>query len=204
MKTTIEINKDIEVPKIVYDKWQDITNMIAKFVNVPVSLIMRADKSEIEVFVSSKTKGNPYKKGERAEYPGLYCETVLKTDNSLLVKNALKSMKWKNNPDIKLDMISYLGYPLKWPDGKKFGTLCVLDAKENSYNKEIKNLIQTFKELVEFHLDLIQKSHNHKINLSEIRKNVETYYNTAITRELEIIKLKKQIAKLKKNNKKKK
>ncbi len=39
------------------------------------------------------------------------------------------------NPDIKLGMISYLGFPVTWPDGQIFGTICVLDKKENSYSE---------------------------------------------------------------------
>jgi light-regulated signal transduction histidine kinase (bacteriophytochrome) len=35
------------------------------------------------------------------------------------------------NPDIKLGMVSYLGFPINFPDNQPFGTLCVLDNKEN-------------------------------------------------------------------------
>jgi PAS domain S-box-containing protein len=31
-------------------------------------------------------------------------------------------------------MISYLGFPVSWPDGKIFGTICVVDNKENHYS----------------------------------------------------------------------
>jgi hypothetical protein len=29
----------------------------------------------------------------------------------------------------------YLGFPVTWPDGQIFGTICVLDRKENSYSE---------------------------------------------------------------------
>lgn len=67
---------------------------------------------------------------------GPYCETVIKTKDKLLVPNVLKDEDWKKNPDIKLGMISYLGFPLLWPNDEIFGTICVLDSKENNYSKE--------------------------------------------------------------------
>ena len=60
---------------------------------------------------------------------GLYCETVMATRSPLHVPNALNDPDWKNNPDVELDVISYLGIPLIWPDGSVFGTICVLDGK---------------------------------------------------------------------------
>ena len=59
----------------------------------------------------------------------------MKTRQSLLVPDALRDEEWKSNPDIKLGMISYLGFPVTWPDGQVFGTICVLDRKENSYSE---------------------------------------------------------------------
>ena len=59
----------------------------------------------------------------------------MKTRQSLLVPDALRDEEWKSNPDIKLGMISYLGFPVTWPDGQIFGTICVLDRKENSYSE---------------------------------------------------------------------
>lgn len=86
---------------------------------------------------------------------GLYCETVIKTKGKLLVPDALKDEDWCENPDIKLGMISYLGFPLTWPDGECFGTICVLDLKENSYGNTYEELMLQFKELVDSHPGLI-------------------------------------------------
>jgi GAF domain-containing protein len=65
---------------------------------------------------------------------GLYCETVIRTKNRLLVPNATTDEEWRDNPDIKLGMISYLGYPIMLPTGDVFGTICVLDYRENHYS----------------------------------------------------------------------
>ena len=71
------------------------------------------------------------------------------------VPNAFSSEKWKNNPDIKLDMISYLGFPILFPDGKAFGTICVLDHKENAYSDTFESLMRNFREIIQTQLHLL-------------------------------------------------
>ena len=57
----------------------------------------------------------------------------MKMRQPLVVLDALADDNWKSNPDIKVGMISYLGFPVTWPDGEIFGTICVLDNKRNDY-----------------------------------------------------------------------
>ena len=126
----------IQVPFEIVQKWQEIVNIIAEIIHVPSALVMKVESPNIKVFVSSESNGNPYERDELAPLnTGLYCETVMKTRESLLVPDALRDEEWKSNPDIKLGMISYLGFPVTWPDGQIFGTICVLDRKENSYSE---------------------------------------------------------------------
>jgi len=71
------------------------------------------------------------------------------------VPNALADDNWKNNPDVRLNMISYLGYPISFPDGKLFGTICVLDNKDNSYNESYIELLAKMRDLVQSQLALV-------------------------------------------------
>jgi len=147
--------KNIEIPKKTLGKWQKIVNILAEIMNVPAALIMRVFPPEIEVLSASDTAKNPYEVGYRENLLGLYCEQVIQTNKKLLVADARVIERWKNNPDIKLGMVSYLGYPLKWPDGDMFGTICVLDSKKNEYSELFRKTMVQFKELIESHLELI-------------------------------------------------
>ena len=153
------MNKEvqIEVPTAILENWQEIVNILADMIPIPASLIMRLDDPNIEVFVSSNGKGNPYHPGDKEKVygSGLYCETVIKTKDKLLVPNALADANWKDNPDIKLGMISYLGFPILLPDGKPFGTICVLDNKQNQYSENVEKLMQNFRNLLQSHLESI-------------------------------------------------
>jgi GAF domain-containing protein len=118
-----------DVPEEIQARWQRIVDVMGRVVGVPAGLIMRVDSPQIEVFLSSATEGNPYQKGERADLnTGHYCETVMKQRAPLLVPDALKDPEWDHNPDIRLGMTFFLGYPVTWSDGEIFGTICVLDG----------------------------------------------------------------------------
>lgn len=148
---------EIEVSEKTLNRWQNIVDIIAELMRIPAALIMRLIQSDIEVFVSSNSKGNPYHPGDREHLigSGLYCETVISTKKKLLIPNALIDEKWKNNPDIKLNMISYLGFPIHLPNGKPFGTICVLDKKQNGYSDTYEALIKNFREIIQSQLELI-------------------------------------------------
>ena len=140
------------------EKWQELVDLAARIIGVPAGLIMRLLEQEIEVFKSSHTDNTPYEPGEKADLGfGLYCETVVGKRKELLVPNALADENWKDNPDVELNMISYYGVPIRWPDGEVFGTFCVLDDKENHYTEDQRALVSKFAELVERDLDILHK-----------------------------------------------
>src|SRR4030042_5419646 len=157
MSLQIEISK-IHIPDKMINEWQTIVNTLAEMIHVPSALIMKVEPPYIEVFRSSETNNNPYKVGDKEHLAGLYCEEVIKTRNELLVPNALKDENWNKNPNIKSGMISYLGFPISWPTREIFGTICVLDSKENRYGEVYKKLLFQSKELVDAHLDLIYQN----------------------------------------------
>jgi len=162
----------IRITDKILNSWQKIVDTMAGIINVPSALIMKVDHPYIEVFSSSISNNNPYKVGDREHLAGLYCEEVIKKKEKLLVPNALKDKKWDKNPDIKSGMIYYLGYPVLWPDGEVFGTICVLDSKENRYEKRYEDLMLRFKELAESHLSLLYNSLCDIKNLEDILDNL--------------------------------
>jgi GAF domain-containing protein len=153
------ISKEVkpEVPAGLMESWQEIADILAGIVKTPVALIMRFTDPDIEVLVSSHSDGNPYHPGDKEKLygSGLYCETVIKTKGKLHVPDALADSVWKDNPDVKLNMISYLGFPILLPDGKPFGTICVLDNQRNEYSKEIEKLMLKFRGLIEANLAIV-------------------------------------------------
>jgi len=144
---------DIEIPESFRESWQITVNMLAEIASIPAALIMRVHAHEIEVFTSSQSPSNIYHQGEKLPLGmGRYCETVMSTRQKLLVPNALKDPHWDHNPSICLGIISYVGLPLFWPHGEIFGTICILDTKENSYTQQTHHLLDRFRDSVQLGL----------------------------------------------------
>lgn len=148
---------DLEVPETVIQNWQEIVDILAEIGGIPAALIMRLRDPDIEVLVSSRSTGNPYQHGDREALwgSGLYCETVIQTKQRLIVPNALADDDWKKNPDVERRMISYLGFPILLPNQKPFGTICVLDNKDNSYTEKFQKLMSKFRDLVQADLEIV-------------------------------------------------
>jgi two-component system sensor histidine kinase/response regulator len=160
------------IPALILEMWQGIVDTMAKLIDVPAGLIMRITGDEIEVLVSSRTEGNPYHPGD-AEHlagSGLYCETVIDRKDQLLVPNALADLQWRNNPDIRLNMVSYLGFPILWPDARPFGTICVLDRKDNAYSEDYQRLIRQFRDIIEHHLTVIHADWQRQVSVARDRR----------------------------------
>jgi len=146
----------IDVDESIISKWQTLIDLAAGIIGIPTGLIMRVKDDDIEVFIFSRTDGNPYKVGDKEHLvgSGLYCEHVIRTRDSLHVPFAPEDPEWKDNPDIALNMNSYLGYPLIMPSGEVFGTICVLDKSERQFDDQTTRLMEQFRDLVESHLAL--------------------------------------------------
>jgi len=68
----------------------------------------------------------------------------------------MKNKIWeKNNSAIDDNMISYIGFPINWPDGEVFCTICVLDNKENYHSNDFSNLLHKIKKHLETDLQLL-------------------------------------------------
>jgi two-component system, sensor histidine kinase and response regulator len=145
------------VPENRLIEWQGFIDTLAEVIAVPAGLIMRIVDRDIEILVASHTAGNPHHPGERKSLvdSGLYGKTVLGDRAGLLVPDATADVHWRNDPDIKLGMISYLGFPILWPDGNPFGMICVQDRKANRYSEPQKRLMEQFRSLIEGHLGLL-------------------------------------------------
>jgi putative nucleotidyltransferase with HDIG domain len=134
----------------IIERWQGTIDLVAEIMKVPAALIKRVEQSEIVVFVASQSPGNAYKPGDKVSAnAGSYCETVISTRESLLVPDAAEDHRWTSTPDVKLGMISYLGYPLRWPGQNVFGTICVLDNKKNAHNELPQRLLLQIRDIIE-------------------------------------------------------
>ncbi len=137
-------------------KWQRVVDLIARLADVPSSLVMKTDAPVHSVFVANDGADSPYRGGQSFRlHEKLYCHGVLKCDGELVVEDATGDPHWHDNDDMEFGMSFYVGYPVKWPDGEVFGTICVLDRQRNQHALLFREGLQEFRRLIETDLALL-------------------------------------------------
>ncbi|ASB50085.1 GAF domain-containing sensor histidine kinase [Alkalitalea saponilacus] len=160
-----------KIVKVITNKWQALIDTAANICNVPSGLITQLKEEHLEVFLNSSNEDNPIKATDTFELGfGHYCEKVIGSQKELVIHNASQDPVWRNeDPEVKVEMISYLGVPLNWPDGEVFGTVCLLDNKENSFNSNFISLVRQLKQHIETDLKLLIANYELKAK----NKNIE-------------------------------
>jgi c-di-GMP phosphodiesterase len=146
------------IPETLIVDWQRIVDITARIADVPSSLVMRTEPPDHSVLVASNTNDNPYQVGMSFELNNkLYCYSVLQKRDELVVRNAHAESDWCDNQDLEHGMSFYIGYPLVWPDGTLFGTICVLDRRENQKAILHRDLLLEFCRLIKRDLALLSE-----------------------------------------------
>jgi PAS domain S-box-containing protein len=167
---------EIAIPPDVLQKWQRIVDLSANIMRVPSAVVTRLEPPHCTCYrtiVSSHSPGNPLPIEEIFSMDiGTFCETVIKNREPLLVSNALEDDQWKSAPEIQVGMVSYLGFPVLWPDGRVFGTICVLDDKTNRYSDLYQELLSHYRDVLQADLETLARLGNEleeqRAHLSEL------------------------------------
>jgi PAS domain S-box-containing protein len=152
---------ELAIPADVLRNWQRIVDLLANIMRVPSAVVTRMEPphfTEYRTVVSSNSKGNPFPVDETFSMSiGTFCETVIKNREPLLVANAAEDDHWKSAPELQVGMVSYLGFPVVWPDGRMFGTICVLDDKANRYSDTYQELLLHCRDVLEGDLQTLAR-----------------------------------------------
>ncbi len=160
---------------IEFEKWKAPVNLMAKLMKVSTVVVTRYDKPFIEVLVSSNMPGNPIQEGTRLKEDNIYCDTTVSRNKELHISDARKEPKWEGSPLVSMGLIAYLGLPLLLPDGKVFGTVCILDKKENAFDEDFRILLRQLKDLIEAQLKLVYRKNQvvqRNLDLEVIQKDL--------------------------------
>jgi len=170
-----EFSNTVVIPAQIVEIWQRIVDSISALLPVPSVMINRLEPTELEVFLSNNGCENPFPSGTRMPLLGVYCETTARARQRNQVDDARKDPIWAESPTAKAGIYSYLGFPVFWPDGEVFGTICAVDTKANKWVTPSDTLLQTVKDAVEAHLALLdttekldRKNSELELALSEI------------------------------------
>ncbi|ODS51012.1 MAG: diguanylate cyclase and metal dependent phosphohydrolase, partial [Halanaerobium sp. 4-GBenrich] len=144
--------EDIKIPEKTVDQWQELLDMFVQFYGVQDILINNYQAPYLEVKKASSNPDNLFFEGEKFKLEGLYCEDVIESKSSLEVKNAAEIKKWKNSIYMENGLVAYLGYPILWPNGEVYGTICLHDNQKRDFSSQLKKQLKFVKDLVENNL----------------------------------------------------
>lgn len=156
---------DLALEDIEWVHWQKLVNSVAALFNSPVAFINQASIKGIEVLVASELPTTHYSPGGSASLEtNVYCHHVVKKNAPLYIQNASETDEWNDNPELTEDnYVSYLGYPIHWPDGQCFGTICVMDTAPTNYKKQFLDMLEVLRDVISSDLAHLYKENELKI-----------------------------------------
>ncbi len=141
----------IEIPDKLLNAWQKLAETIAKVIKVSSVLIIKFEDHNFKALVVNKSDSSSLKIGDIRGPISQFCEKTIKNKKKHHISSAVKDEDYSSL--ITSGYTVFLGYPIFWPDGEIFGSLCVLDKKEENFKKEVQNLVNDYKELIEANLE---------------------------------------------------
>lgn len=144
---------EITIPPDILQKWQRVADLVANIMHVPSGVLCKLEPpyyTHYRIVASSDTQGNPFPIDDTFSMDmGTFCEEVIQSRQLLLVVDARGEDRWRLAPELNVGMVSYLGVPIVWPDGRMFGTICVLDNKGNRYSEPYQELLIHCRDVIE-------------------------------------------------------
>lgn len=169
----IELNFDeIKISDETLEQWQQLLNMILEITDAEDALINNYQAPYLKVQKSSIKTENYFSEGDKFKVEGLYCADVIADKASLEVNNAAEIKKWQDSVYMENGLTAYLGFPILWPNGEIYGTICVHDRKERYFSRTERKQLKFVKDLIENNLEIVYQN---QLNLS-----LKKYYSNLI------------------------
>jgi len=146
------------------EKWQQTVNLLAEFFAAPAAFLVQHTGKGYQVTIASEQLSNPYEAGSIiVPEANIFCRKIVETGSPLYVRHAQSDPLWDTNPEVHDDgFTSYLGVPVRWPNGSTFGTFCVMDYRQTDYQDIYLKLIHQLKDIIEADLELVEAYSNMK------------------------------------------
>lgn len=118
------------------DTFDRLTRLVGRLLDVPVSLISLVD-ADRQFFKSQVGLPAPYDTTRQTPLTHSFCQHLVITEDILLVRDARTDPRVCDNLAVRdLNVIAYLGVPLRMPDGSVLGSLCAIDGEGRDWSPE--------------------------------------------------------------------
>lgn len=132
------------------EKWQKTVDLLAELYGADAASVVKLDGDSFRVWCTSEQENRLDSEG--TSFPSdmkTHCRAVLEADGLHYVKCSDEDPQWCDAPPRKLGVNSYLGFPVKRPDGSFFGTICVKNSTATDYSDAFVKMLAQFRDLME-------------------------------------------------------
>ncbi|MEM9400634.1 MAG: ATP-binding protein [Verrucomicrobiota bacterium] len=154
-------------------EFDQLTELVCKILNVPVALVSLVDDKR-QFFKSMQGVPEPWKSLRETPLSHSFCQHVVMEEQPLVVNNAPEHAIVCENMAVKdLNVIAYLGIPLKASNGMVLGSLCAIKSIPHEWSEdEIQNL-SAIADLVMTEMELRHELKIRLKNEAKLRTNLE-------------------------------
>ena len=127
------------------ERFEQITRFVQSFFSVRIALISLVDKDR-QWFKSKQGLGTC-----ETDRSISFCGHSILSDEVFVVEDALQDERFADNPLVSGDpkIRFYAGYPLKAANGKRLGTLCIIDTASRKFDSEARRHLRDIGSIVE-------------------------------------------------------
>ncbi len=140
------------------DKWQQTADLMAELFDASCGAIVQLHDGQFNVIKTSGNEDNFLSQNDSWSWNiTSFCRYMIENDTDLYINKAIEHEYWRNVPPVAEGQVrSYCGVPLYWPDGTPFGSICVIDTKETSYNVTMSRLLEQLARLITSDLKMFE------------------------------------------------
>jgi diguanylate cyclase (GGDEF)-like protein len=130
--------------------FERIVDLVKTTLNVPICAVSLIDNDR-QWFRASRGLGVDQTPRNIA-----FCDHAIRADEPFVIEDATCDQRFANNPLVLGEPFirSYLGIPLRMPDGYMVGSLCVIDQKPRAFSSGEIEILKSFASLVTGELEL--------------------------------------------------
>lgn len=126
-------------PEAVFDR---AVALATEILGTPVGLLSIVDDRRQFFKAQSGLKG-PFAEARGTPLSHSFCQYVVETKEAFAVSDARADPVLKNNPAIRdLEVVSYLGVPVRDPDGQVLGAFCAIDDEPREWSERDRRILE--------------------------------------------------------------
>lgn len=130
-----------------------LAQIASEVIGTPVSLMSMVTET-YQFFKSSVGLPEPWQSQRQTPLTHSFCQHVVEQDRTLVIEDARQHPLVKDNlaiPD--LNVIGYLGVPVKTEDGHRLGSFCVIDGEPRQWTDNDIAIMEAFADVVNAEID---------------------------------------------------